>query len=508
MILLARAALAALGGAMTYTSFAPLGWWPLGIAGASAFWAALAPWGRLRVELGVCRGALVGIIFCLGCYLLLFPWVGEFVGAYAYLALAVALAVSVGGLCGAGGALLARHRFGYLLFPFWVCAVEWLISRWPFGGFPWARWAWGQVDGPLASLARWGGPTVVTAGVVLTGTATVTLLLDDRGRRGRAVVAVVPFLAGIVGTVALAHAPAPIGSQTVAAIQGNVPRMGLDFAAQRRAVLMNHVREGYAAIDSANRAGTPLDMMVWPENASDVNPLRDPEAARLIQGVADAAGAPLMVGTVSRDEVGERNTMLRFTPGAPPPTAEGLPEDGYHYKKYLQPFGETMPLREFAGKIFPLVERAGDFQPGTGDGVIRMGEVPVGVATCYEVIFDDAYRDAVAAGARLLATPTNNATFGFTNMTYQQLAISRMRAIETDRAVVVAATSGVSAMVAPDGTVLSSSHIFEHRHLIEALPVKDSITPAVRYGSGVENAAAIIGLASVAGALVARRKKR
>ncbi|MDU9793787.1 nitrilase-related carbon-nitrogen hydrolase, partial [Helicobacter pylori] len=89
-----------------------------------------------------------------------------------------------------------------------------------------------------------------------------------------------------------------------------------------------------------------------------------------------------------------------------------------------------------------LVDLAGDFKPGDGNGVVHMGGIPVGVATCYEVAEDEAYRMAVRGGAQILSTPTNNDTFGFTDMTYQQLAMSRMRAIETDRAVVVVATSG------------------------------------------------------------------
>ena len=98
--------------------------------------------------------------------------------------------------------------------------------------------------------------------------------------------------------------------------------------------------------------------------------------------------------------------------------------------------------------------------------------------------FGDVYKRQ--AGAQILTTPTNNATFGFTDMTYQQLAMSRLRAIETDRAVVVAATSGVSAIVHPDGSVSQHTEIFEPAHLIEKLPLRDSVTFAVRYGELIQ----------------------
>lgn len=117
---------------------------------------------------------------------------------------------------------------------------------------------------------------------------------------------------------------------------------------------------------------------------------------------------------------------------------------------------------------------------------------------------------AVRGGAQILTTPTNNATFGFTDMTYQQLAMSRMRAVETDRAVVVAATSGVSAIVHPDGTVSQQTEIFQPAHLVETLPLRAGITPAVRFGRVLEwlmvAAGALLMVAAAVSARAARRR--
>ena len=148
----------------------------------------------------------------------------------------------------------------------------------------------------------------------------------------------------------------------------------------------------------------------------------------------------------------------------------------HHYKKYLQPFGETMPLRDFFKKFTDLVDLAGDMKAGDGTGVVDMAGIPVGIATCYEVSFDQAFRSAVDHGAQILSTPTNNATFSDSDMTYQQLAMSRLRALETDRAVVVAATSGVSAIVRADGTVEQQTEIFTPAHLTSTLPLKTGQT--------------------------------
>ena len=254
--------------------------------------------------------------------------------------------------------------------------------------------------------------------------------------------------------------------------------MGLDFNAQRRAVLANHVNETLELRDDLRAQNMDVDAVFWPENSSDVNPFTDSEARALIDVAVRGIDAPLLVGTLTRDDVGSRNTMVVFDP------KDGPGE--YHHKRFLQPFGEYMPMRDFFRRFSDMVDLAGNFKPGDGNGVVHLGNIAVGVATCYEVAEDEAYRMAIRNGAQLLSTPTNNATFGFTGMTYQQLAMSRMRALETDRAVVVVATSGVSAIVHPDGSVSQQTEIFTADHLVEKLPLRDSVTPAVRFGKILE----------------------
>ena len=239
--------------------------------------------------------------------------------------------------------------------------------------------------------------------------------------------------------------------------------------------------------------------MIWPENASDINPFVNEDAAEEISAAAEAVGAPLLVGTLTRDEEGSRNTAVVWDP-------ETGPGD-QHVKKFLQPFGEYMPYRDLLRHVSPYVDMAGNFKAGDGDGVVDMDGVPVGVATCYEVSFDGAFRDAVNAGATLFASPTNNATFGFTDMTFQQLAISRMRAIEYDRSVVVAATSGVSAIVSPDGAVTDRTEIFRAGLLQEDVPVRDTETLSARIGPVGEWILAAVGAAFVLYAGF-RQKKR
>lgn len=436
---------------------------------------------------------LIGMVHAFVAFACLLPWVGEFVGAAPYLALAFALSLYSLLLGGVGARLLSRP-YGLAGFVFVYVAVEWLRSSWPFGGFAWVRLAWGQIDGPLAALARWGGPALVTAATVALGAACIALITPHRSRPARrwtglATIIVIAASAGWCG-LQLNDPAHTVGQRTVGAVQGNVPRLGLDFNAQRRAVLANHVRE-------TEKIDEPVDFLVWPENSVDVNPLNDKAAGEMLQQALDAAAVPILIGTITVDEVGDRNTMLVMDPKQGPVDS--------HIKKYLQPFGEYMPLRSFLRHFSPYVDRAGNFQPGDGDGVVTISDVQLGVMTCYEVAFDQAGRDAVRHGATLLATPTNNATFGFTNMSYQQLAMSRMRAIELDRGVVVSATSGVSAIVEPDGTVTQHTGIFEPRHLVAQMPLRDNITMAARYGFHITAAMVIIGTLFMVWAFFPRR---
>lgn len=501
-----RLILAAISGGITFLAVQPIGFWPAGIVGVGLLFAVLSPWSfpakekapgakafKGNAALRKREGAAYGFVHGLVLYLLMLPWIGELVGAFPYIALAFSLSLYAI-LTGIGGVLIARLPYGFILFPFFYLAVELLRSSVPFGGFSWVRLAWGQIDGPLANLAPWGGPALITVATVAMGCGLVGLASRTWRLRGTAIAMIVlPLVLGLVASTGINNDKHTTDTVRVAAIQGNVPRLGLDFAAQRRAVLENHVNVTKEAAEKY----PDLDLVFWPENSSDVNPFEDPLAGNLIRDAVDTVDAPLMVGTLTRDAVGSRNTMQVFYPGG---------EVGeHHHKKYLQPFGETMPMREFFSIFSEYVDRAGDFKPGNGPGVVDMGGVAVGVATCYEVSFDAAFRDSIKNGAQILATPTNNATFGFSDMTYQQLAMSRLRAMETDRAVVVPATSGVSAIVHPDGSVSQTTEIFEPGVLVEDLPLRDHTTFAVRFGSLVQWVMVIIGLVSV---LIAVRTSR
>ena len=514
-----RCAASAGGGLLLYASFPPRTVWWLALPAFALLGAAL--YGR-RPRAGFGYGYLFGLGFLLP----LLVWTGSFVGSVPWLVLAAFEALFCGA-AGAGMAVLSRWPaaplFGAAL---WV-AGEAARGRVPFGGFPWGKVAFGQPDGVFLPLAALGGAPLLSFAVVLCGLGLGELArraaqgadqsVDQgadqgavrRATRGRpnarallapALAVLLPVLAGLAAGPLVDTAP-QAGTRTVALVQGNVPRAGLDFNSQRRAVLDNHRArtEQLAADVHAGRVPQP-DLVLWPENAADIDPIRNADAAVAVDAAAAAIGAPILVGAIlDPPNAGPFNAVLLWQPGVGA-TAQYL-------KRHVQPFGEYIPMRRVARMFSPEVDRVRrPLQPGDRVGVLDVAGTRVAIATCYEVAFDNVVNDAVRAGGTVLAVPTNNATFGYTEMTYQQLAMSRVRAVEHSRAVLVAATSGASAVIAPDGTVQQRTGLFTADALVADVPLRTTTTLATRLGAAPEWLLVTIGVAALLLAVLRSRR--
>jgi apolipoprotein N-acyltransferase len=498
--------LAALAGALTALGFEPRHWWPLvpvGVAGLTLL-------ARGGVRRGAVRGAVYGVAFML----VLLPWL-QVIGPAAWLALA-----AIEGLCyalvGAGTALVCRLP-GW---PVWAACTwvgaELLRGSVPFGGFPWGRLGHTAVGLPPAHLVGLVGTAGVSFAVALVGTVLAWALLRVRRSPLRSVAAVaavcalvcLPALTGAVldrpdGGDATGDAS---GEVLVAVVQGNVPGIGLDAFAERRAVLDNHVQ---ATLDlahriEAGRAPRP-DFVVWPENSSDIDPYRDAAARADIARAVRAVGVPLLMGSVvggQDDSDGWRNRVIVWSP-------QGLPRD-YYDKIHPVPFGEYIPLRSVLAPLVPALDQIpSDMVPGRRPGVLDVAGVRAGVLLCFEVGYDGLVRDLVRRGAELVVVPTNNATYTGTGQIEQQFAMSRLRARETHRSVVVASTNGISGIIGPDGEVLARAPVRAQAVLEQRIPLSRMITPAVRFGGWIEGVLALLGLlAAAAGALVGVRDRR
>ena len=174
------------------------------------------------------------------------------------------------------------------------------------------------------------------------------------------------------------------------------------------------------------------------------------------------------------------------------------------------PFGEYVPFRGEVSAIVPRISTLipDDFIKGTGTGALSIGPTTVGDVICFEVAYDGLVRDTVTDGARLLAVQTNNATFGFTAESAQQLEMARLRTVETGRAAVVASTTGISAVIEPDGRVIGQTKIFTRGVLDDVVPLRSSLTVADRVGAWPELILTALGCAAVAGAALGRKRPR
>ena len=490
----ARLLLAAASGFVLHLAFPGIDLWPLAPVGVAGL--AIATRG-----VSAKFGALLGFVFGLVFFLRLIPWIGIYVGAFPWIALSVTEAVYLAVM----GALLphawrARGGVAGLLLAsggLWV-AQEAVRGRWPFGGFPWGRLAFSQADAPTAALASIGGAPLVSFAVAVAGTLLAWALVQAwpvlRARAGRGLV--LPGL-GLVATLAVmgfgALIPLPTkGDSTtrVAAVQGNVPRAGLEFNAQRRAVLDNHAQ---TTLDLAARVATGQaeqpDIVLWPENASDIDPYLNADAAAEISAATDTIKAPILLGAVVQGPGRYvSNTGIVWRPGQ----GAGTGDDSTYVKRHPAPFAEYIPYRSFFRHFSTKVDLvskdfvSGDELRDNPVGVMRMGDVRVGDVICFEVAYDGLVRDSVRAGATMLAVQTNNATFGYTDESVQQLAQSRLRAVESGRSVVNISTVGVSGIILPDGTVVERSGHYTQEVLEATVPLRSELTIATRVGEWPE----------------------
>jgi len=296
-------------------------------------------------------------------------------------------------------------------------------------------------------------------------------------------------------------------SAVVAAVQGNVPHArDLPGLLRANTVTANHA-DATKALAARVRAGiAPApDVVIWPENSTDQDPRLNPFIFSSIAQAVDAIGRPVLVGAVLQNPV--RNAGQLWRPGVGPGRS--------YIKRQLVPFGEVIPFRAFLTVFTSLPDlQPVNFTPGHRPVVFHLGKVQLGDVICYEVGFDGLVSSEVAAGANLLTVQTNDADFeldGQTGETLQQLAMAQVRAVEHNRSVVVASTTGVSAIIAPDGRFLARTGLW-HRAVIEQrVPLRTSTTLADRLGGWPEvilTGAAVAALAWMIASVVAERRRR
>jgi apolipoprotein N-acyltransferase len=489
-----RLLLAAAAGALLVLAFPPFGFWPLSLVAVAAL-------ALLVLKTSWRAAAVVGGTFGMAFFLGLMPWL-RVIGLDAWIGLSLLCAAFLAVLA-VGLSVVGRTRWWPLAMAgLWV-AVEAVRDRFPLGGFPWGRLAFAHSDSPFTGWVALGGAPLVTFTVALSGCLLAYAVASWRSDPRPVVVAVVAAMAVAVVGVAV---PRPTDGETITAavVQGNVPRTGMDAFGQQEAVLRGHVDATLelAAEVAEGRVAQP-DLVVWPENSSDIDPFRSADAFELIDDAVRAVGVDTLVGVVVETEDGERleNTGVVWSPVDGP---------GERYvKRHPVPFGEYVPFRAFLSSFISRFDRVPrDFVAGDEPGVMTVGPAVVGNVICFEVAYDEVVRDVVREGGEIITVQTNNATYGRTGQVEQQLAMSQLRAVEHGRTVLVAATSGISAVIAPDGTVQQRAPEFTREVLVDDVVLRDSSTLATWWGAVPEYLLAIVGLLGLTLALRRGRRER
>jgi apolipoprotein N-acyltransferase len=471
------------GGAAVFGSFPPLDAWPLAALGPALLVLALT--GRSLRASFCC-----GLAFGLALFMPLLTWLLN-VAWYAWFALGVAEAV-IFAVLAVGQRLLLRLPFWPVAVAAWWVAAEALRDRWPFA-FPWGRLAMSQSVAPDVRWVAVGGAPLLTFLVALTGAMIARAVLaaldagswrfwGSRASLGAAVAAVVT--AGLVLAGGFVPVDPTGGAPTaeVAAIQGDIPHArNLPQLLNDTEVTQRHVAAtlNLAAQVRSGRLPAP-DLVIWPEDAVGLDPYQNPAIYAEVAATVNALGRPILVGEVLQNP--RRNVGQLWVPGRGATTL--------YVKRQLVPFGEYIPFRGIISSFSSLPSlQPVNFTAGRQAVVFDAGKIRLGDVICYEVGFDNLVRSEVTAGANLLAVQSNDADFeidGQLGETEQQTAMARIRAIESDRAVVYASTTGESTIIAPDGAVITRSGVWRQAVLEARVPLVSYRTLADRVGSWPE----------------------
>ncbi|MBD8606280.1 apolipoprotein N-acyltransferase [Aeromicrobium sp. CFBP 8757] len=421
--------------------------------------------------------AVTGLLFGLGFMAPLIWWMNA-VSAGAYVALVIAQALFFIPIM-----LALRAATRLRAWPLWGAGVwvlgEWARGRFPFTGFPWGRLAHTSIDTPFASYARLVAMPGTSA-VLFVAAALVLVVVTGPGRRAR-----IGAAAGVVAIVGVgALLPTGIagadGTRQVALVQGDVPGVFLTWP--RGEIFDLHVAETSRLVEKIRAGDVPQpDMVLWPENATDIDPYHDALVRQQIEDLSALLKAPILVGGIFDGPTVEtaRNSGVVWT-------ADG-PGDRYDKLKPV-PFGEYVPFRQQAGFVVNRLARdiPRDMLAGDQPGAMTIGDTRIGDTICYDIAYDGVTRRAVDGGAQLMVVQTSNAAFTGTSQPEQQWDISRLRAIETGRWVVVPSTNGISGVVDPTGRSVERAPLHEPATISAEVTLASGRTPALVIGRYLE----------------------
>ncbi len=450
----ARPALALGGGTLVALAMPPWGFWPLAFVGVALFEVALgtSPTRRSRFLLGLAFGS-----------------------GWMYLGMGWMVQLTAPGYVVAGFVFAVFHAVAALVSPTGPWRVigrpaahalaEAVRFSFPFGGIPLATLGMSQVGSPLVGVVRVGGVILLTWLVLQIGFAAAGLIREREPQNLAALAAAV--------LVVLASVVAPRGSNTgetleVAAVQGGGEQGTSALDVPPSLVTERHLDATRSIPDDAD-----LDLVLWPENTVRAEVFDGSDVYLAIAAEAARLDTPIAVGVTEAPRI---NSQIVVGP-------DGAIVDQY-VKVRRVPFGEYVPLRGLLEALGAPIDQVGrDANAGTGPAYLDLPDgTRLAVVISWEVFFAGRAREGVKAGGEAILNPTNGASYTGTIVQTQQVASSRLRALETGRWVVQAAPTGFTAIVDADGNVLQRTSVSERNVLYDRVELRDGLTWYVRLG--------------------------
>lgn len=462
-----RLLLALIGGGVAYFAYPSPDFWPAIFLSVGLLYLSIR-------GIGFWRGTLIGLVGGASFYVAQIYWISQYLGPLPLIGLAgieaVIFAVAAGFMALTTTRLKSAVLRALLIGTLWT-GREWFATHFPYGGFPWSRVAMSQASSPLAFWVSVGGFGLLSFLIV----SFTVFAIDSFGKTSKTdlwktlgasvLVFVIPVL--------LSDIPATHnGSMRIAGVQGNA-NAGLFSNEERGTILGNHLSATQQLLDSKRK----FDVVVWPENASDINPDDDADVAAELKDLVDnKLQKPLIFGTITSSGDRMYNSSKLWLPGRG--------EVDQYDKKRPVPFGEYVPDRDFYFQIAPdligMIYRGYDF--GTRDGIFKVDNRNLGILICFEEAIDELPRDLVSSGAEVIIAQTNNADFGHSDESVQQLAIARLRAIETGRSIVNISTVGPSAIINDRGQLIDTAKAYVADYVIADVPLSNTKTLTMQGG--------------------------
>jgi apolipoprotein N-acyltransferase len=358
------------------------------------------------------------------------------------------------------GVVTDQQKHRAIVGPLAHTLAEALRFSFPFGGVPLATLAISQAASPIAPIVRVGGPLLLTYVVLQIGFLLANL--RETAASKRAVHAV--LLTVVIAVLPIAGSIAPHGRDigrtlNIAAVQGGGPQGTLAINTNSRDVVIRHLDATQTIAGGSGSTDKTLDLVIWPENVIDVSSFSSSVERTEVAAQAARLNAPFLVG------ITEDLDNKFFTNAQVVVNTDGSLGDRYDKVRRV-PFGEFVPMRGLLEAVGAPVDRIPrDAMAGNDTAILRAADTTIAVVISWEVFFAGRANEGVERGATLLVNPTNGSSYTGTILQTQQIASSRLRALETGRWLVQVSPTGFSAFVSPSGQVFDRTGVSE-QHVI------------------------------------------